>query len=437
MDTLLSVFQRRVAAVLAAVFLLGTALPTLAYSPAQYRKFQAGIIDHRARINPRFKKIKRKQTRYVIVHTSELGLSATLRVVSKGKRLKSGRRTPGGHANYVIARDGRTYRILDKAYRADHAGLSMWEGRTNVSSLSVGIEVVGYHYAPMTDRQYRSLTMLLDILQSAYRIPDSGVLTHSQVAYGRPNPWFKRNHRGRKRCAKNFDRARAGLKSGPTYDPDVRAGRLQADPELAQLFYGPARPVRRVATRQPKPDSNVISKQRSAWSIAGGDYNLDSTVYVFPDGRRMTGDRVQRVLGWDRIPLGTRILLNQQEEDAMVTQAPGALKTITSSTTAWSIAGSAYRASTTFYFLPNGRTAPGTRIRDWDDLPRGTQVLVGYSGPHYISASKTAYAIAGQAYKSPRTIYGLPGRGAVPGNKIRDFSDLDKGTGIYLPLKKR
>ncbi|MDX2500803.1 MAG: N-acetylmuramoyl-L-alanine amidase, partial [Deltaproteobacteria bacterium] len=182
---------------------------------ADLQKFQHTIIDYRRQLNPEFKKVKRAKTSYIIVHTSELGLNPTLKVISKGKRLSARRRTRGGHTHYVIARDGRTYRILDRQYKADHAGLSMWNGQADISKISIGIELVGYHYSPITTQQYRSIGFLIDILQDVYNLSDRAVLTHSQVAYGFPNRWFKQNHRGRKRCAKNFIRAKAGL--GPTW----------------------------------------------------------------------------------------------------------------------------------------------------------------------------------------------------------------------------
>jgi N-acetyl-anhydromuramyl-L-alanine amidase AmpD len=103
---------------------------------------------------------------------------------------------------------------LDKKYIADHAGLSMWDGEKGISKVSIGIELVGYHYAPITAKQYRSVGILIDILQRVYHLDDRAVLTHSQIAYGTPNRWFKKNHRGRKRCAKNFIRSKAEL--GPT-----------------------------------------------------------------------------------------------------------------------------------------------------------------------------------------------------------------------------
>jgi N-acetylmuramoyl-L-alanine amidase len=408
----------------------------MTFTRADYQQFQANIIDHRNRLNPGFKKVSREQTRYIIVHTSELGLSATLRVVSKGKQFSSGRSTPGGHAHYVIARNGDTFRILDKQFRADHAGLSMWDGRQDISSISIGIELVGYHNAPLTDAQYRSVALLIRILQGAYRLDDQAVLTHSQVAFGRPNPWFPKDHRGRKRCAKNFDRSRAGL--GPTVDadPDVRAGRLLPDPYLAGLFYspGPAVAARVAATG---PVSNLISRENSAWAIAGEEYNSRTTVYELPNGHKLTGDRIQDAVGWHLLPVNTRVLINQEIPEAQAVAEPvSPVKIITGNMTAWSHAGPAYRFDSTIYFLPSGAVSPGSRISDWDDLPQNTRLIVGYQGPFFITSEKTAYRIAGQKYKDRTTVYFLPPGRVKTGEDIIDFNDLPAGSRIYLPLDR-
>ena len=404
------------------------------YSHSDLVRFQSRIIDYCSRINPRFKKKVRTRTRLIIVHTSELGLESTLRVVSRGKRFENGRTTPGGHANYVIARNGTVYRILDKKYRADHAGLSMWDGVSDVSDISVGIEFVGYHYAPLTISQYRSGGMLLFILKRAYGLQDKDILTHSQIAYGRPNPWFSNNHRGRKRCAKNFDRVRAGLGTTWSFDPDVRAGRLTPDPMLAQVFYPASDAVAYTGnTAVQVLKSDVISKQNSAWAIAGDDYNAANTVYVLPGGTTLAGDTVASSLGWDRLPVGTKVLLNQETEQVRE-QAKNIIKTISGQMTAWSHAGVAYHAASTIYFLPSDRILTGCAISDWDDLPSGTRLVVGYKGPFIITKNKTAYGIAGAKFKDPGTVYHIPGRGPVQGNRIPDFRDLPKGTGIYLPI---
>jgi hypothetical protein len=85
------------------VLLIFPSLST-AYNRAARHIYQHSIVDYRSRLNPRFQKIKRHKTRYIIVHTTELALSGTLRVVSKGKRMRNDRITKGGHTHYVIAR---------------------------------------------------------------------------------------------------------------------------------------------------------------------------------------------------------------------------------------------------------------------------------------------------------------------------------------------
>ncbi len=410
-------------------FLLGVSFSE-AYTRTERTNFQRSIIDYRSRLNPDFPKIKRQETKYIIVHTSEAGLQGTLRTVSAGKRTHALGGTAGGHAHYVIARNGYTYRILDKDLRADHAGKSIWKGETDISSVSIGIELVGYHYTRITKEQYRSAEILIDTLKSLYRLKDRDVLTHSQVAYGNPNRWVQSDHRGRKRCASNFDRAKAGL--GPTwpYDPDVRAGRLTADPMLAALFYeGP-----KIVAAAERENTNIISPTNTAWLIAGEDYNSPTTLYKLPNGRIVPGDQVETVIGWNRVPPNTEVLLNQEPESGGAkgpVQTP--IKTITENATAWSYAGRRYNSKSTFYFFPNGLIKAGPAISDWDDLPKLTRLIIGYRGPYPISQNRTAYQIAGANFKDQTTVYFLPPNTLLPGNEIPDFTHLPPGTLVFLP----
>jgi N-acetylmuramoyl-L-alanine amidase len=406
-----------------------------AVSTNERSSFQRAVIDYQGHLNPRFKKTLRSQTKHIIIHTSESGLQSALQTISSGKLTHNGNRTFGGHAHYVISRNGITYRTLDKDYVADHAGLSMWDGQTNISRISIGIELVGYHYEPLTDQQYCSLKILIKILQNIYNLNDRAVLTHSQIAYGRPNQWFQTNHRGRKRCAKNFDRTRAGL--GPTWplDPDVRAGRLTEDKELAAIFYGS--PSVMVAS---KVTTNVISKTNTAWSIAGEDFNSPQTIYRLPGGQMIPGDKIESTVGMNRIPPNTIVLLNQQnapvnlsKTESEIKTGTGPIKIISHGKTAWSFAGRNYNSKSTFYFLPSGRVTDGTRISGWDDLPSKTRLIIGYHGPFTINESRKAYCIAGHRIRDEQTIYYLPNRGVYTGNKIADFSMLPHGTMVFLP----
>lgn len=459
-----------------AAVLIGILLMSSLTVPLVPKKSRLKLVDYRKHLNKRFKRVKRKSTRYIIVHTSEAGLTSTLRTLSRGKSV--GRyRTYGGHAHYTIARNGTVYRIMNHLLRADHAGLSMWNGREDLSSHSIGIELVGYHYDTITPQQYKSLTKLLKTLKRTYRVADKNVLTHSQISYGRPNMWFKRPHRGRKRCALNFQRHKAGLKGAWTYDPDVRARRLLRDHQIYATFYkkqrrgktitkpviakkthnrsvkknpvtpaaasaetitlvpeSPAKDGQPVTPVQPIPISNLISKQNSAWNIAGEDYDSPDTLYVLPDQQRIRGDKLEKIVGWDRIPTGTKVMVNQPLE---LENKKGPLYTISKELTAWSYAQADYRKPSTIYFLPDGRITKGDKMVDWDSIPNGTRMIVGYNGPIEIGAvqGRTPWSIAGRDHNKPDTFYFIPGLGLQAGDAIKDFTDLPRGSKVFLPKR--
>lgn len=405
------------------------------------------FIDYRKYLNKNFKKIERKSTKFIIVHTSEAGKSSTLRTLSKGKKVGN-HRTNGGHANYAIARDGYVYRILDHRYRADHTGLSMWNGLSDLSSYSVGIELVGYHYGNITTLQYRSLSYLLRELKKIYSLKDKDILTHCQVSYGRPNFWFHSNHRGRKRCALNFEPVKAGLRDWWEYDPDVRARRLTADFQISKIFYekksllarkmnllkrgnSTASPGISVATVSSINISNIISHENTAWNIAGEDYDKPETSYILPGGTVVRGDKLGKAVGWDKIPKGTKVLLNHPET---VEKKEGPLLSITETYTAWSYAGKDYRKKSTFYFFPKGKYLSGDKLTDWDSFPVGVKMLIGYRGPFKIKSliGKTPWGYAGRSHNKKETIYFIPGEGVFTGDKMKSFNDLPKGSLIFI-----
>ena len=119
----------------------------------------------------------------------------------------------------------------------------MWCGREECDNHSIGIEVVGFHDKPVTLAQIDAIRDLVAILKKEYALKDNQVVCHSHVAYGAPNKWQKKNHRGRKRCGMLFAmpsvRQKLNLKFKPAYDPDVRAKRLTVgDPYLEKVLYG-------------------------------------------------------------------------------------------------------------------------------------------------------------------------------------------------------
>ena len=174
----------------------------------------------------------RKATTLIVLHTTEAPAKSSLNKLSER-----------GEAHYCVTENGTVYRIVDRDREAFHAGRSMWNGKEDCDEFSIGIEVVGHHDQAVTLLQLDALKELIARLKRLYSIPDARVVCHSHVAYGAPNTWHKKKHRGRKRCGMLFAmpsvRAKLGLGGRPAYDPDVKAKRLvQADPDLAASLYG-------------------------------------------------------------------------------------------------------------------------------------------------------------------------------------------------------
>jgi N-acetylmuramoyl-L-alanine amidase len=355
----------------------------------------------------------RPETRYIILHTTEGNLQGSLRKIRQY-----------GEAHYVVTPSGEVYRIIHHAKIATHSGRSMWEGRSTIDNYSIGIEVVGFHDRDITEAQYAALRELLRQLKGIYRITDENVLTHSMVAYGRPNRFHPKQHRGRKRCGMIFAhpdvRRRLGLAAAPARCPDVTAGRLVvADPELHRYLYQP--PAALAAT--PSKDPIVIARGVSAWSIARDRYDDPATVYVYPDGRRFRGNEIRQ---WDNIPAGTRVLFVEAEQEREQ-EFEGFLEIGRDGLTAQAVAGELYADATTIYFFPDGLIRTGAELsrtpafrRLFSSPPKGTRVLVGYVYCGYVQPNRPPSRIAGRRWNYPSTFYRLPDGRILSGDEIDD-----------------
>jgi len=96
-------------------------------------------------------------------------------------------------AHYLIARDGRLYRLVDEDKRAWHAGAGDWGGRGDVNSRSIGIELDNCGNSPYAEPQISQLELLLSDILGRWCIPPEGVIAHSDFAPTRktdPGPRF-------------------------------------------------------------------------------------------------------------------------------------------------------------------------------------------------------------------------------------------------------
>ena len=356
---------------------------------------------------------KRASTPYIILHTTEGSAKGSL------SKLQS-----RGECHYVIDEKGQVYRIIEHGRVAYHAGRSMWNGRTNLDGRSIGIEVVGYHNRDITRSQYKALRELIGELQRIYGISDRCVLTHSMVAYGKPNRWHRKSHRGRKRCGMVFGlrsvRVELGLTSHPTYDPDVKAGRLvQADRELAKILYGPASVQNSAIKTYAAKANNVIAPGRTAWDIARDRYKSAETLYVFPKGTQKRGNEITN---FRSLPAGTKVVVGGAQADNTREEL---LELGVDGATAEEIAGDEWNRSATLYFVKSSR---GMNVKRGDEmtqaqakrLAKGTRILVGYRQAGQVTAATPAFSICGPLWNHAETFYLFPDGTLIAGNRVNE-----------------
>ena len=211
----------------------------------------------------------RKTTELIVLHTTEAPERSSLNKLCDR-----------GEAHYCVTEVGKIYRIVDRDRVAFHAGRSMWNGKEDVDEFSIGIECVGYHDKAMGMAQIKAIHDLVKELQKMYKIPDERVVCHSHVAYGAPNKWQKKNHRGRKRCGMLFAmpsvRAQLGLARRPASDADVRAKRLVVgDDYLRRVLYGNVDTMKASYPKTPSQSQGQEGGGLLAW-LRGGPKKADT-----------------------------------------------------------------------------------------------------------------------------------------------------------------
>ncbi len=104
-------------------------------------------------------------------------------------------------AHYVVDENGEVYSLVDETKRAWHAGVSFWNGESDINSRSIGIEIVnpGHElgYVPFPDEQIHSVINLSKEIIKHNVIPYKNIVGHSDIAPSRKRdpgelfPWKK------------------------------------------------------------------------------------------------------------------------------------------------------------------------------------------------------------------------------------------------------
>ena len=389
----------------------------------------------------------RKATTLIVLHTTEAHAKSSLNKLCER-----------GEAHYCVVENGTVYRIIDRDRVAFHAGRSMWNGKEDCDTYAIGIEVVGHHDQAVTLQQLDALRALLDTLKRLYKLKDWQVICHSHVAYGAPNTWHKKKHRGRKRCGMLFAmpsvRARLGLTARPAVDPDVKAKRLvQVDGYLNNVLYGSvdtmaahyggrrtaviaaapktsaakmaAVPVSKPSAPPKQPAANKPSaapKQTVAKTAAGPAKKQSGSPppvvkppLIVPKEKQAeeeTGGILSALIPPMFKKKAKLVIPPGNDADEQAAHGP---------------ATSQKSAQSPVLALPKnlqiGRM--GDSVKDLKAL----ESLPGYVKGGPVSPDLSPYKIAGSAWKSPATYYYLRGK-ITPGDKI-DEKSIESGTLIF------
>lgn len=96
-------------------------------------------------------------------------------------------------AHYLIAANGTCFQLVAEDKRAWHAGDGEWQGRDDINSRSIGIELDNSGDEPFSEPQMSCLEGLLRCILKRHNLHPASVIAHSDFALGRktdPGPKF-------------------------------------------------------------------------------------------------------------------------------------------------------------------------------------------------------------------------------------------------------
>ena len=109
-------------------------------------------------------------------------------------------------SHYVIDEAGAVFQLVAEARRGWHAGVSSWEGITDINSRAIGIEIANpghdFGYPDFPEAQIDAVIALSRDIVARHAIQPKRVLAHSDVAPlrkrdpGEKFPWQRLHHAG-------------------------------------------------------------------------------------------------------------------------------------------------------------------------------------------------------------------------------------------------
>mgnify|MGYP001178412977 CR=1 FL=1 len=165
------------------------------------------------RLSPNFspKTRKSKDIKVIVIHYT--GMQSKIESVEK---LSCPKHKVSCH--YLIDRQGRVLKMVNENKIAWHAGKSKWKNFSDLNSNSIGIELVNkgheFGYEKFTNSQINKLIQLCQILRIKYKIKNSNIVGHSDIAPLRkkdPGEKFPWNKLEKKKIGISFNKSKIKL----------------------------------------------------------------------------------------------------------------------------------------------------------------------------------------------------------------------------------
>ena len=153
--------------------------------------------------------------------------------------------------HYLIDEKGNIHQMVDEEKRAWHAGVSSWQGKDDINSRSIGIEISNRQELPYTREQLFFLALLCKDIMHRHHIPPENIQGHADIAPDRKQdpgahfPWEKMARHG------------IGVWPQPTLRDKFNAAAAARKPQkLKTLFKKAGYPV------QPSLEELILAFQR-------------------------------------------------------------------------------------------------------------------------------------------------------------------------------
>ena len=140
------------------------------------------MLDNLKRIySPNFdiKKRKPKSIEFIIIHYTGMKKEkdALERLTNQNSKVS---------CHYFITYSGEIINLVPDLYTSWHAGRSAWKKKKSLNSKSLGIEISNpghtFKYAKFKKKQIKSLFILVSQLKKKYKIRNTNILGHSDIA---------------------------------------------------------------------------------------------------------------------------------------------------------------------------------------------------------------------------------------------------------------